>query len=107
MSLANLQKRAPSPRPQAITVDEFIDQAELYAQGHKVIYHLPVNKLPPMCGEEKSLKRATFTLGENAISQLSQLSDQTGIAKSRLIRIWLAEQQTLDVPLRYLTSTTK
>jgi hypothetical protein len=107
MSLANLQKRTPSRKPQAITVDEFINQAELYAQGQNSIFSLPVKRLEPVSFRQKCLKRATFTLGEMAIRQLTQLSQQTGIAKSRLIRIWLAEHQNLDFSPPYQASDTK
>ena len=106
MSLANLKKHAPSRRPQAITVDEFINQAERYAQGQSTVYTLPLNRPKPASCQEKHLKRATFTLGEVAISQLTQLSQQSGIAKSRLIRIWLAQQQEADFLSTYLSSGT-
>lgn len=103
MTLANLKKCGPSVNRQPVSVDEFIDGALRYANGCQNIVNLPVK------GSEDSarnchLKRATFTLGETAIGQLEALSLQTGIAKSRLIRIWLDRQHQSGELQDYLVS---
>lgn len=93
MTLANLKKRGPSVKHSAVSVDQFIDDALKYANGCDNIVTLPVSANVALEQEQATLKRATFTLGEQAIAQLDNLSLQTGIAKSRLIRIWLQQQQ--------------
>ncbi len=103
MTLANLKKCGPSVDRQAVSVDEFIDGALRYANGCQNIVSLPVAgcEETPQSG---LLKRATFTLGEKAIGQLEALSLQTGIAKSRLIRIWLDRQHRSAELQDYLVS---
>lgn len=106
MTLASLKKRAPSVKRNTITIDEFIDDAELYSRGLSKVVCLP--GVPPKLDSlDETLKRATFTLGERAIHQLNHLSQVTGIAKSRLIRIWL-DNETIDPKLiQYFNSKTK
>lgn len=87
MSLSSLKKSAPSAELQNVTVDEFIQGAEFYACGLKLV---PTTVLGESCDEP--LKRATFTLGKVAIAKLNALSERTGLAKSRLIRLWLDNQ---------------
>lgn len=103
MSLASLKKCGPSVRRAEVTVDEFIRQAEDYAMG-KVV---PLPTPPRPAESEQKLKRATFTLGEPAIGQLDTLAGLTGIAKSRLIRIWLDSMQHSDNLESYLNSRIK
>ncbi|KXI30216.1 ribbon-helix-helix domain-containing protein [Paraglaciecola hydrolytica] len=87
MSLSSLKKSAPSAEHQNLSVDEFIQGAEYYACGLKLI---SMHEEPGLSDEP--LKRATFTLGKVAIAKLNALSRQTGLAKSRLIRQWLDNQ---------------
>lgn len=87
MSLSSLKKSVPSAESKAISVDEFIQGAEYYAHGLKLVPQVE-SKIP----SDEPLKRATFTLGSTAITQLNTMSIKTGIAKSRLIRIWLDNQ---------------
>jgi hypothetical protein len=87
MSLSSLKKSAPSAEVKAVTVDEFIQGADFYAHGLTL---LP--KQAACEADDEPLKRATFTLGRVAIGKLNALSAQTGIAKSRLIRLWLDSQ---------------
>ena len=88
MSLSSLKKSAPSAEhlPQ-VSVDEFIQGAEFYARGLKLVHNAEHE-----CETDEPMKRATFTLGKVAIAKLNALSAQTGIAKSRLIRLWLDSQ---------------
>jgi hypothetical protein len=92
MSLSSLKKSAPSAELKYVSVDEFIHGAELYANGLKVA-------LTDDCtaNQQEPLKRATFTLGKVAINKLNALAENTGIAKSRLIRMWLDNQSICRV----------
>ena len=87
MSLSSLKKSAPSAELKCVSVDEFIHGAELYANGLNA-----VRTAEPDACQLEPLKRATFTLGKVAINKLNTLSENTGIAKSRLIRMWLDNQ---------------
>lgn len=98
MSLLSLKKSTPSASELGdCDVDAFIDGAIYYAQGlghgQKVV--------PLESFRQRRYRRATFTLTDEAIDRLGQLSSHTGIAKSRLIRIWLADCDDLQP---YLTS---
>lgn len=104
MTLASLRKRGPSVRRSPISVDEFINEAELYAIGG--VIPLPHTKLNKLNGQG-DFKRATFTLGDQAIAQLDELSQRTGIAKSRLIRIWIEKEHNMQNINHYLTSKLK
>lgn len=87
MSLSSLKKSAPSAELKSVTVDEFIQAAEFYACGLQVVR--PDSKVTRT---NQPMTRATFSLGKEAIARLNALSARTGIAKSRLIRQWLANQ---------------
>ncbi|MBU3021516.1 ribbon-helix-helix domain-containing protein [Aestuariibacter sp. A3R04] len=92
MSLSSLKKSKPSvERVCAVSVDDFIDDAVNYASGQDSVVRtlypsLKTNGKPHSHGEP--MRRATFTLSEESIEQLKSLSAQTGICRSRLIRIW-------------------
>lgn len=86
MALRDLKKKSlPSNKP-GFTIDQFIDDANNYALGLPRIVSLR-KQLP----EEDDMPRlpmrhATFTLSEEAIRALSELSALTGEPKSKLIR---------------------
>jgi hypothetical protein len=116
MGLADLKKNASlckTERPIAVSIDDFIAAADLYAAGKTTstlhsdkgmcnnLLDQPTNvvdflqrKYPnqPTAiskvnnGSNKPFKRCTYTLSESAIDQLTQLSQQGNIAKSKLIR---------------------
>jgi len=92
MSLSSLKKSAPSAELKYVSVDEFIHGAELYANGLNLV--VPVESDDT---QHEPLKRATFTLGKVAINKLNALAENTGIAKSRLIRMWLDNQSICRV----------
>jgi hypothetical protein len=119
MSLTDLKKNTDSKKEKkAFTIDEFIADAENYAKGtpeivsessheesaHKLnlqqaiseakryvemteIEHKQANKGK----HEKPFRRATFTLSEDAIDQLQNLSQGTDLAKSHILRILIDE----------------
>lgn len=97
MGLASLKRQGQPVERNRLKVcaDDFIQQAELYAIGLSKAEPVKV-KHQCQCSGAK-LRKATFTLSEEAIQTLNQLSQRTGIAKSRLIRIWLdGEKSELD-----------
>ncbi|MCC2618084.1 ribbon-helix-helix domain-containing protein [Aestuariibacter halophilus] len=104
MTLASLKKCAPSVERAPRSVDEFIDEATLYARGLDKVVVLHETRAVQ---EQGPFKRATFTLSEQAIGALNDLSEKTGIAKSRLIRIWLMEQQRDQDLADYIDSAVK
>jgi hypothetical protein len=116
MGLADLKKNASlckTERPIAISIDDFIAAADLYAAGksrqatglavdlchndltqpNKVIDFLQrkyPQTLPSQASatenSHKPFRRCTYTLSETAIEQLTLLSQQGNVAKSKLIR---------------------
>ncbi|GGB50696.1 ribbon-helix-helix domain-containing protein [Shewanella inventionis] len=119
MGLADLKKNASlckSDRPIAITVDDFIAAADLYAAGlntrssdcinaiakptnvvdflqRKYQQHNTMTQTSPV--PKKPYKRCTFTLSETAIEQLTTLSQTGQVAKSKLIRQLIAHYFSL------------
>lgn len=82
MSLCSLKKSTPSAKPAAVSVDDFIAGADLYAHGGQLA---AANQSEP----PGPMRRATFTLTESTIERLSVLSEQSGMARSRLVRLWV------------------
>lgn len=83
MSLSDLRKKpSPSDRRQ-LSVDEFIEQANNYANGglNNIVVLHPVKK-----PKKVPFRKATFTLSEECINALTQLAQQTGLSKSALVR---------------------
>ncbi|MCW8091641.1 replication protein RepA [Alteromonas sp. ASW11-130] len=99
MSLCSLRKSQPSAKPVRLSVDDFINQAIDYAQGRSRSCQnssVETTRTPSDNAKvclNKSMKHATFSLSEEAIVQLSDLSTRTGISRSRLLRILIAQQQ--------------
>lgn len=116
MSLTDLKKsKDGKPKKKTFTIDEFIDDAENYARGEPEIVssgiHNEVNLKQAIVAAKRLLeqqdrtseqqkksaqhhvpfRRATFTLSEDAISQLQILSEGSDLAKSRIIRILIDE----------------
>ena len=125
MSLTDLKKNkdAKSTRKD-FTIDEFISDAENYAQGKPKIVselvkgqtnnkqslqqaisdakryvemteleHQQAQQLQQRANSkaDKKFRRATFTLSEDAIEQLQELSSGTDLAKSHILRILIDE----------------
>ena len=112
MSLTDLKKTKDGKAKKKIfTIDEFIADAENYAQGTPQIVSkdaksklslkqaiLEAKRLYEEKKEDKSLdsdhkkfRRATFTLSEDAIEQLRSLSLGSDLAKSHILRILIDE----------------
>jgi len=111
MSLSDLKKsHSKQPKKKNFTVDEFISDAENYAKGSAAIVskdtknlsmgqalllakkHLSDKSAP----HSKPFRRATFTLSEEAIAQLTHLSEGSDLAKSHIIRILINELCSKD-----------
>ncbi len=113
MSLTDLKKskdRQDSKEnvKEHFTVDEFIADADNYAKGSPQIvsntHHgkmnlkqaihdakLLIERKKLSSEKHKPFRRATFTLSENTIEQLKELSEDTDLAKSHIIRILIDE----------------
>lgn len=109
MSLSDLKKSADGPKKKKkFTVDEFIADAENYAQGQPKIVSREHDELTLqqalLAAKEHVANReqqsheggrrfrpATFTLSEAAIEQLQELAIDTQLAKSHIIRILIDE----------------
>lgn len=99
MSLADLKKQNTNKVRRKFSIDEFIDDATNYAAGRPEIVNADLlaqsQKLTQSIAKtvkqnqasDKPFKHATFTLSEDIIGQLNELSDKTDIPKSRLLRI--------------------
>ncbi|QIR14251.1 ribbon-helix-helix domain-containing protein [Shewanella aestuarii] len=95
MSLTDLKRKKPKQIRKAVSVDDFIEDANNYAFGKQTV----VGESPQMQQstqdflqglDKKSTKiyrHATFTLTEKSIAQLNELSKTTQIAKSKLLRM--------------------
>lgn len=97
MSLADLKKQNFKKEKRDFTIEEFIDDATNYAMGKPEVVNArfvkETNELSQSIKKsvehkpEKSYKHATFTLTDDIIVQLNDLSKTTKIPKSRLLRI--------------------
>ena len=112
MSLSDLRKsKDGKAKKKAFTVDEFIADAENYAKGTPAIVSgdkaqtldlkqaiaaakkFEVKKRSERRQSEttKPFRHATFTLSEEAITQLQELAADSNLAKSHIIRILIDE----------------
>ncbi|QYJ79821.1 CopG family transcriptional regulator [Shewanella acanthi] len=134
MGLSDLKKNVMPSRgsAQALTLDEFIDAATLYAMGETrmpstaapyadddwtsgefevtidssnvVTLHRP-QTMALVAGtdvERPHFRKATFSLSEVAISHLALLSQESEISKSKLIRFLIEQHYALPTALRQM-----
>ncbi|MBZ9613187.1 ribbon-helix-helix protein, CopG family [Rheinheimera maricola] len=87
MALTDLKKKSRPPGKPGFTADEFIDDANDYAMGMPRIVSMR-QPTPEEVDDTTRLpmRHATFTLSQEAIDALNQLSQATGEPKSKLIR---------------------
>ena len=103
MSLLNLKKSKPLAKPNLRSVEDFIDDALLYAQG-KVDMREQKNSKVGVANTQSQcvvpirkpvkpdgMRHATFTLTPQCIEKLAKIAQVTGKAKSALIREWIEE----------------
>ena len=98
MSLSDLKKKQNKNQVRKLSIEEFIADADLYAKG-KSITGQPLIK--PSAELKKKVtqshfKHATFSLSVDCIEQLALLAQQTGINKSKLIRILVNKAEKDD-----------
>jgi DNA-directed RNA polymerase beta subunit len=115
MSLSDLKKsnnnNSSKTRKKDFTVDEFIADAENYALGaaevvgvdntnginiEEAILLAKKHIAKTAKKHDKPFRHATFTLSEQAIAQLTQLAEQSNLAKSHIIRILINELSAKD-----------
>ncbi|MDC8832610.1 replication protein RepA [Alteromonas gilva] len=101
MSLINLSRSTQSAERstgQQVSADDFIDEALDYATGN--VAPLKASQLAAIDKPANSpMHRATFTLTQQCIEQLTEMSAQSGMAKSRLIRLWIQHFSSIDSKL--------
>lgn len=90
MTFASLKKSSPSASPKAVSVDDFIEDAENYARGLNKVVRLHPSATTTGEGQCEPLRTTSVTLTTEAREKLDLLCEQTGISRSRLMRIWLA-----------------
>lgn len=85
MGLADLKNTCvSSAKRKIITLDEFIDGAELYAKGlPEITSQHTKKKLQPI----SDFKACTFTLTKLTRDELAVHAHELGVSKSKLIRI--------------------
>ncbi|MBT1443140.1 ribbon-helix-helix domain-containing protein [Shewanella sp. JM162201] len=95
MSLTDLKRKKPKLDRGQVSVDDFIEDANNYAFGRPTILDEDGKAIRAKFGLDKSTtkvyRHATFSLTTKAIDQLDSLAKQTGIAKSKLLRILIKE----------------
>ncbi len=94
MSLSDLKNKGKRSAKIGLTVDEFIEQANDYAQGKRVRVDQRTIK------RRRNYKNATFSLGQDHIHALKELADSTGLAKSFILRVlieYMAGEQNQDI----------
>ena len=99
MGLADLKKKHNLHHQKKFTIDEFIEDADFYAKGKPKVVSLELNlhreeALTALAfienGEhlKPSYKKATFSLSTTAIDELGSLTQQDGMNKSLLLRLF-------------------
>ena len=98
MSLADLKKQQTKVKVKKLSVEDFIDDAKAYALGKSIIGQKSVKKKVDRVKANRTsrAKHATFSLSEDCIAQLTELAQQTGINKSKLIRILIDKANNQD-----------
>ena len=101
MSLTDLRKKCTPCKTAPCTVDEFIDNANNYAHGLDNVISFKTGKVEQQLeslNKRKPFRKATFTLSEDCITSLNELSASTGNAKSHLVRMLIRQfEQTEKV----------
>lgn len=107
MSLTDLKKKHTQKKGKSdFTVDDFIDDADNYAQGAPKLVSAGKEKPAKLELEQamvlaekqyqkkknaKPYRHATFTLSEEAITELGELAQDSKLAKSHILRILIHE----------------
>lgn len=93
MSLTDLKKRPKQPvKRNKVSVDQFIDDADNYAQGKPSASNNPVKSTKATT----KFRHCTFTFDASAIDHLQLASEQHKVAKSKLLRLLLKQFDSLS-----------
>lgn len=93
MSLADLKKKKDKKPVKKLSVEDFIDDATAYSQGQSQLGEQATNQPATMKRKnnkrrsKRRTKHATFSLSQECIVQLNELTKETGINKSKLVRL--------------------
>ncbi|MFQ6370410.1 replication protein RepA [Shewanella sp. YIC-542] len=86
MSLTDLKRKRKKPARQPVSVEDFIEEATRYAAGKPSrLQHLASSNKP----SSRKFRHATFSLNETSIQKLEEVAQATGLAKSRLLRMFI------------------
>ena len=99
MGLADLKKKHNLHHQKKFTIDEFIEDADFYAKGKPKVVSRELSlhrdeALTALAFIERgehlkpSYKKATFSLSTAAIDELGNLTQQDGMNKSLLLRLF-------------------
>ncbi len=107
MSLTDLKKKTnKTKKVKSVNIDDFIDDATAYAKGQSIL-----SKKKQKPGRNRNYKNATFTLTPEHITQLNHLAEETGFAKSRILRLLIErlshESDISDSALKEILNTEK
>lgn len=94
MSLTDLKRKNSGKKKPKLSVEEFINDASAYAKGKSVFEQAPSESNSTTAS---NFKNATFTLTHVQIDKLTELSEQSGISKSRIVRLLIDQQFELDL----------
>ena len=99
MGLADLKKKKkeeePSPSP-PVTIDEFINDAELYALGHPRVVSPDRRIEPPPASTTETVppsgrtvfKKATYSMTLESVEHLTKIAEEDGFNRSQLVRLF-------------------
>lgn len=105
-----ISERPAIARQERFDVEVFIDEAQDYAVGKSPPVKSNVVELKCLqqanedVNHKSKMQPSTFTLSKDAKTRIGDLAMQTGISRSRLIRIWLSEDFTSEQILKFITS---
>ncbi|MDF0534234.1 replication protein RepA [Shewanella yunxiaonensis] len=88
MSLTDLKRKQQKQKPKTVSIEDFIEDAVNYAVGKPSRIEKAVNQ-PKRKSPPRKFRHATFSLSEASIRQLDDVAQSTGIAKSRLLRMFI------------------
>lgn len=103
MGLADLKKNATRAKhvTPGVSLEDFIDGATLYANG----IHIPGAANDDAKPKGRRYKNATFSLNDNAATQLTVMTADNHISKSKLIRVLINEHYHRSWEMQHLIET--
>lgn len=108
MSLTDLKRKKLKPKPNELSADDFISDADRYAMGEDNKTGLSRAKLGLDKKSTSLYRHATFTLTEHSISQLDTLAKNSKLAKSKILRLLIDDfyyKQLLDPNIKLIDNS--